>query len=98
MLKGTIKLPEAATAVDTVAVPGGRGVLLAIGTESGGVELHTLSEGLESTSSVKVDQEEGHVGPVNRLAFRPSKDGGRKEVVLASCSDDRSVRVFAVTL
>jgi WD40 repeat protein len=38
-----------------------------------------------------------HVAAVNRLAWRQAREG-RSGLQLASCSDDRSVRVFDVEL
>ena len=105
-----IKLLEPATAVDAVADDSGQ-LILAIGTESGSIDIYVVSQAVEVKHVHKVDiryvnrssvlHEEcltpsssslAHAGPVNRLAWR-RRDA---QLQLASCSDDRSVRVFDV--
>ncbi|WVQ78566.1 hypothetical protein IAT38_000652 [Cryptococcus sp. DSM 104549] len=90
----TIKLDEAATAVDTVN-HAEHGTLVAVGTESGAISIHALKESEEGATTeelVGLDRSIVHVAAVNRLAWR-NVDG---LLSLASGSDDRSVRVFSI--
>ncbi|EIW70033.1 hypothetical protein TREMEDRAFT_68443 [Tremella mesenterica DSM 1558] len=77
----SIKLTEAATAIDFTDSPSGS--ILAVGTENGTIEIYSLLFVMWL--------------PVNRLAFRPQK-GEQGGLILASCSDDRSVRIFDIIL
>ncbi|ORX33777.1 elongator protein [Kockovaella imperatae] len=86
-LQSTIKLEEGATAVHCA-----RG-LLAVGLETGIIEIYRVSDA-ESEPSLRIMTHKllriSHVGPLNRLCWNPHKP------LLASCSDDKSVRIFAV--
>ncbi|ODN98383.1 elongator complex protein 2 [Cryptococcus wingfieldii CBS 7118] len=91
----SVKLTEATTAVAVVAKPSSDGYLMAIGTESGSISVHSVNaEGSEVAHLETLDHRDTHVSTVNRLAWRDI-DGA---LSLASCSDDRSVRVFSVDL
>lgn len=82
--------------------------LLAVGMESGLIELWSLSStrAEDGTASVqtaaciaKFDPFMCHVSPVHRLAWRnPIKNDNCRNMKLASCGADHSVRVFNVDL
>ncbi|WWD16158.1 hypothetical protein CI109_100583 [Kwoniella shandongensis] len=97
----TIKLTEAATAIDVISMGEANAaeqLLLAIGTESGTISIHSVSaksDVVETRPLSTIDQSASHVDDVNRLAWRRNADG---KMSLASCSDDRSVRVFDISL
>ncbi|WRT67342.1 uncharacterized protein IL334_004312 [Kwoniella shivajii] len=89
----TIKFTEATTAVDIISYQDS--YLLAVGTETGSISIHSLKQvedKVESKELISLESSISHVAPVNRLAWRWKGD----RVQLASCSDDRSVRVFDV--
>ncbi|OCF55861.1 elongator complex protein 2 [Kwoniella mangroviensis CBS 10435] len=93
----TIKFTEATTSVDMIIQPNSNGYLLAVGSETGSVSIYALEQvesEIRSKELIVFDESISHVGPVNRLAWR-NKDG---RLQLASCSDDRSVRVFDIAL
>ncbi|KAK8869580.1 hypothetical protein IAR55_000147 [Kwoniella newhampshirensis] len=93
-----IKLTEAATAVDMISTGQSGVYILGAGTESGSISIYSVSVTSEAVSAqllVTIDPSISHVDDVNRLAWRRSAEG---ELLLASCSDDRSVRVFNVLL
>ncbi|XP_031251939.1 elongator complex protein 2 [Pistacia vera] len=84
--------------------------LLAVGMESGLIELWHLSIKRTNNGSitvpsvaaslvVKLDRFMCHVSPVNRLAWKtPEKSENCKSMQLASCGADHCVRVFDVTV
>ncbi|KAJ0095654.1 hypothetical protein Patl1_15093 [Pistacia atlantica] len=84
--------------------------LLAVGMESGLIELWHLSIKRTNNGSitvpsvaaslvVKLDPFMCHVSPVNRLAWKtPEKSENCKSMQLASCGADHCVRVFDVTV
>jgi WD40 repeat protein len=80
----TITLKEAVTSVAVAASEG----LIALGTESGAVEIHAFADG-KVTPLTSVPAAQRHAGAVTRLAW-----SGR---MLASAGEDRAVRVFGVT-
>ncbi|BEJ12446.1 hypothetical protein CspHIS471_0209060 [Cutaneotrichosporon sp. HIS471] len=84
----THKLAEAATAV--AVIQHGDGYLLAVGTDGGNIQVLTLSEEIKLLASVP--KEAAHAGAVSRLAWRPH---GK---LLASAGEDRSVRIFNLTI
>ncbi|KAF9432182.1 Elongator subunit elp2 [Entomortierella beljakovae] len=95
----TIKLPEAVTAVDfSPSIPGHEGDhVLAVGLEDGRIFLFK-----SNTSSIEtwtplgeIKRELTHIGTVNGLAWRLSKNGALQ---LASCGVDHSVRLFTIGL
>ncbi|WVW82861.1 hypothetical protein I302_104873 [Kwoniella bestiolae CBS 10118] len=91
----TIKFNEATTSVDMI--PYQDGYLLAVGTEIGSMSIYSLTKesgDIKAEVLTTLDESISHVGPVNRLAWR-RQDG---KYQLASCSDDRSVRVFDIEL
>ncbi|WWC69248.1 uncharacterized protein I206_103185 [Kwoniella pini CBS 10737] len=94
-----IKFNEATTSVSIISPNiNERKYLLAVGTEIGSISIYTLDiieEEVKSKELIIFDESISHVGPVNRLAWRRKDDG---KLQLASCSDDRSVRVFDVEL
>ncbi|WVR05373.1 hypothetical protein IAU60_002387 [Kwoniella sp. DSM 27419] len=93
----TVKLEEAATAVDICPLGVDGRYLMAVGTDSGSVSVHELvrtGRDVETKHVATVQEDDGHVGTINRLAFRKTGD----KVQLASASDDRSVRVFDVVV
>ncbi|AAW41943.2 conserved hypothetical protein [Cryptococcus deneoformans JEC21] len=93
---GTIKLTVASTAVAMIN-DGSDGYLLAVGKESGSIEVFTVAvnrDGVKSDLLSTFDRRVSHVSAVNKLAWR-NVEG---VLSLASCSDDRSVRVYKVEL
>lgn len=51
-----------------------------------------LGKCFEFGSAIKLTGSDGHCSTINRLAFRPTKDG----LMLASSSEDRSFRLFTL--
>nr|ODN87872.1 elongator complex protein 2 [Cryptococcus depauperatus CBS 7841] len=95
MPRATIKFNEAATAVDIISYEAKE--LLAAGTESGSMSIYILrvtENVVEADLLTTFEPRMSHVGAVNRLAWR--KLAG--SLSLASCSEDRSVRVFGIQL
>lgn len=78
----TIQLGAAATAVAV------KDALVAVGTESGAIEIYDLAGSLVAA----VAENDRHASAITRLAWSPT------ESLLASAGDDRSVRVFTVSL
>ena len=70
---------------------------MAIGTEGGAIRIHRIDREGSSEHVGDVETSIAHAGVVNRLAWRPAS-GDRNGLELASCSDDRSVRIFEVEL
>lgn len=88
----TLKLADAATALAITPSPSAN--LLAVGTESGAIEVFTVTQG-EGAPLVSVPKDQGHASAVNRLAWRVNEG---KEYLLASAGEDRAVRIFDVRL
>ncbi|WWC89777.1 uncharacterized protein L201_004703 [Kwoniella dendrophila CBS 6074] len=95
-----IRFNDATTSVDLINSNSNsnQGYLLAVGTELGQISIYQLNQDehseIHSKELITLDQSISHVGPVNRLAWR-NRNG---KLQLASCSDDRSVRIFDVEL
>ncbi|ORY28327.1 elongator protein [Naematelia encephala] len=94
----SITFTKSITAVDATTVDGV--AYLAIGEESGVIHIYRLGIGeTQSTLLLTFDPSISHVGAVNRLAWRPARHvEAKKKMQLASCSEDRSVRVFDIDL
>ena len=102
----TIKMEESATAVDVLDEGDMR--LVAVGTEGGSVSIYTVTSEVRAELSTvidprydwmtgdgrKADSSHAHVSTVNRLAWRPVREG--RPLQLASCADDRSVRIYTI--
>lgn len=74
--------------------------LLAVGMESGLIELWNLSfsrTNLGASLALRMDPLMCHVSSVNRLAWRNKRED-EKSLQLASCGADHCVRVFEVTI
>ncbi|CAI9096128.1 OLC1v1032208C1 [Oldenlandia corymbosa var. corymbosa] len=77
--------------------------LLAVGMESGLIELWSLShksgDAATAACAVQFDPYMCHVSPVHRLKWKtPEKSKDSSGMQLASCGDDHCVRVFKVDL
>ncbi|GAA6000085.1 hypothetical protein JCM10207_006046 [Rhodosporidiobolus poonsookiae] len=94
----TLKFPEAATSV--AATVWNERHVLAVGLENGEVRMYTAAQGGLGTweERVVLDSTIAHVLTVSSLAFCPKKDLPAGIVRLASGSEDRSVRVFDLSL
>ncbi|KAI0080733.1 WD40 repeat-like protein [Panus rudis PR-1116 ss-1] len=94
--EATIKLQDAATAVSFAPADADHRRRLAIGLESG--MIHVYSSDLVAPSDWRQDfvatNTLAHTDHVNRLAWRPGRDGITKE--LASCSEDGTLKVLLV--
>lgn len=87
-----IKLTEGVTAV-ALTTAQGQGDILAVGTETGCIEFFLLSHpAVEPTRLFGVPSADSHASAVNRLAWHPTL------LRLSSASEDRSVRVYDITL
>ncbi|KAJ2838609.1 Elongator subunit elp2 [Coemansia sp. 'formosensis'] len=103
-----LTFPEAVTAVDFLpALVHGHKYVLAAALENGQVFVLTASaeEGKVPPSTwdtFEVPRKDSHVAMVHRLAWRPQqndvKDSASKDWMLASASDDQSVRIVSVML
>lgn len=83
---------------------------LAVGMESGLIELWSLSmkrnddgssvtaAGVAAAAVVKLDPFMCHVSAVNRLAWKNTKNENSRNMQLASCGADHSVRVFEINV
>ncbi|KAI3612590.1 rna polymerase ii elongator [Moniliophthora roreri] len=89
-LRSTIKCPEAATAVDFTAHVGDQR-LLAVGLETGDILIYvsTLITSWEARGSVKA-----HNAHITRIKWRPQTEN--EPQILASCSEDGTLRVLTV--
>jgi WD40 repeat protein len=90
----TIKLDQAATAVDLVEAGNKR--LLAVGTETGSIAIYDVKADGSTSQLLEVDSAPAHSESVNRVAWRPVNAAGL--IQLASCSDDRSTRIYDLRL
>ncbi|KAJ2798861.1 Elongator subunit elp2, partial [Coemansia furcata] len=103
-----LTFPEAVTAVDFLpALVHGHKYVLAAALENGQVFVLTASaeEGKMPPSAwdtFEVPRKDSHVAMVHRLAWRPQqndvKDSASNDWMLASASDDQSVRIVSVML
>ncbi|KAF8322272.1 WD40 repeat-like protein [Clavulina sp. PMI_390] len=91
----TLKLEDAATAVDFLPRRSNGIRYLAVGLESGQVHVFESSE-LEFKPVLVIDQSIAHVDQIHRLAWRPSRSGQDSVCQLAMCSEDRSLRVISI--
>ncbi|KAK4260777.1 hypothetical protein QN277_003850 [Acacia crassicarpa] len=103
MVKQLMTLPQfhsSVTAVSWVSPNNRRNDgLLAVGMESGLIELWNLSfsqTNLGASLAVRMDALLCHVSSVNRLSWRKKRED-EKSMKLASCGADHCVRVFEVT-
>lgn len=82
---------------------------LAVGMESGLIELWSLSvkrtddgsiaaAGVAAASVVQLDPFMCHVSAVNRLAWKNTRREDSRSMQLASCGADHSVRVFEINV
>ncbi|KAL6267146.1 hypothetical protein P5V15_000225 [Pogonomyrmex californicus] len=74
--------------------------LLAIGFETGHIEIRRINIYLDNTWSVllKYDTSQAHHLTVKRLKFRPNDNQSRDTLQLASCSSDHSVKIYNIDL
>ncbi|KAI8824379.1 quinon protein alcohol dehydrogenase-like superfamily [Fimicolochytrium jonesii] len=99
----TLKFPEAVTAIDFAPYFVHGRYVLAIGLEDGRVQIVQISINNGTlTQTDAQDLSDVHVSIVNAVKWQPMKspaDNSAKEVSLklATCGDDCSVRIFAVT-
>lgn len=97
-LKTTVKSDAAVTAVQCNRSAMSSALVFAYGTEDGQVVIGAASSpAFEPVSITKIDARLSPARTVNQLAWRPGRDGGRKEQ-LAVVSDDSSVRIYSVGL
>ncbi|GAA5950694.1 hypothetical protein JCM21900_000482 [Sporobolomyces salmonicolor] len=96
----TLKFDEAATSVAVTSVASKQLHLVAVGLENGQIHLFTApgSDVSTWTPLLVLDSSIAHVLAVSTLSFCPKKDLGERTVRLASGSEDRSVRIFDVSL
>ncbi|KAG8962991.1 hypothetical protein FRC03_003541, partial [Tulasnella sp. 419] len=100
----TIKLDEAATAVDFGSVDGDGRWRLAIGLENGHIVIYssTPSEPTVWSLDLTMDSNLAHADQIHRIAWRPTssetESQPRNLKQLASCSEDRTVRVFEIRI
>ncbi|XP_031562089.1 elongator complex protein 2-like [Actinia tenebrosa] len=90
---------EPATAVDMapITVKNSR-YLIAVGTESGRISLHTWSSSERWTTITHLDQSLCPVLTVKRIRWRPRKDVDQDvPLYLGSCGSDHSVRVVEIS-
>eukprot|EP00127_Corallochytrium_limacisporum_P000314 Clim_evm9s11 gene=Clim_evmTU9s11 len=69
--------------------------LLAIGLESGHMTLLKLHNG-ELTPLLSTDDSTRHEGTVKRLAFQPNRSDSSDSLLLASCGNDHTTRLYKV--
>ncbi|KAJ9104212.1 hypothetical protein QFC19_004029 [Naganishia cerealis] len=94
-LTATVKGKEAATAVNLIRDDEHQRDLLAVGYEDGTIEIHAVSaNGTTVERLFVIPQQYAHVEQINRLAWRKIQDSFQ----LASCSEDRSVKVLTIRL
>ncbi|EJT97577.1 WD40 repeat-like protein [Dacryopinax primogenitus] len=95
----TLKLGESATAVDLHSL-GESHYVLAVGLETGHIELHTSDNLAEKWKKILVlDSDLAHVQEIHRLRWSPRKpENGSMKYQLASCGDDGSLRIFTIDL
>ena len=74
--------------------------ILAAGLEDGSIHLYYFSVIDQKRVEVKkhslLPVEETHSKTVNSLKWRPSSTGSQTHLLLASCSEDHSVRLFSI--
>ncbi|KAJ9096361.1 hypothetical protein QFC21_005182 [Naganishia friedmannii] len=86
---------EAATAVDIVRDEQNQRDLLAVGYEDGTIEAHAVSANATAVDLLfTIPQTYAHIEQINRLAWRKNEESFQ----LASCSEDRSVKVLSIQL
>ncbi|KAJ3283623.1 Elongator subunit elp2, partial [Borealophlyctis nickersoniae] len=98
----TLKFDEGVTAVDFVpwdVYKERGGYMLAVGLENGRVIVYKVTcEGASCSVSkgIELPSEHSHQGSVKRVKWRPRKEDSEGIVMLATCGEDHSVRLFAV--
>ncbi|KIY73702.1 WD40 repeat-like protein [Cylindrobasidium torrendii FP15055 ss-10] len=92
----TIQLPEAATAVDFCERRGDKR-MLAVGLEVGEILVYTsqVSDPTVWVNTLKIPSGTAHIAQINCLSWRQSEKDEDK--LLASCSDDGSLRILKIT-
>ena len=70
--------------------------VLAIGMESGNIELWALGNNEDCRLLFAVPSNLCHIADVKKIAFRPHD--AEEEIVFASCGMDNGVRIFSVLL
>jgi len=87
------KMRDAVTAVDITRDPKNSRDLLAVGFEDGHIEIYAIRDDDLSSSQLlqHLNQDVAHVDQIHRLAWRSGPPG----LQLASCSEDRSVRLLS---
>ncbi|KAM0731926.1 Elongator complex protein 2 [Formica fusca] len=74
--------------------------VLAIGYETGHIEIRRITINLEKTWSelFKYDTSQAHHLTVKKLMFRPNNEHSHDTLQLASCSSDHSVKIYDINL
>ncbi|KAI9098667.1 WD40-repeat-containing domain protein [Phlyctochytrium arcticum] len=99
-----VKFAEGVTALDFAPCPiADNSYLLAVGLEDGSIQnmlIKKNEQGFEKVAVSEVPLRDAHAAPVRSLQWRPviAKVTGGQSLQLASCSEDFSVRIFAVPL
>ncbi|KAJ7593384.1 WD40-repeat-containing domain protein [Mycena floridula] len=97
-LGSTIKLKEAATAVEFANADQEDRRLLAVGLESGSILIYSWSPTTDWTLSRTIEPKNAHAAHVQRLAWRPQREGSiGLSRDLASCSEDGIVKILTIS-
>lgn len=72
--------------------------VLAIGLESGCIDIKQICGSFEWMNLVALDTSIAHHATVRRLEFRPRKNDGKRTSQLASCGADGAIKVYSVDL
>jgi elongator complex protein 2 len=101
-----LKKAEPITAVSFAPIPLQSSAVLAVGLENGLVELWMIplnQTNIKVSCSIlhSIRVQDCHIGPVKKLAWKPTKRGEQLDVkqwdcTLASCSTDSGVRIFRI--
>jgi len=90
-----LKLPSAATAVAFAPSNESNERMLAVGLETGDIQLFTSIDAVNWQTSLEIKAGLAHIDHIHQLAWRPGK---RLEdhSQIASCGEDGTLKIFAV--